>query len=94
MSVSVATFPPFFEYIFRSDLTPLLEERTKIITDTITKSIAPFSFIKYYDDPIGDDKKVRTIVLSSSSDITSHLCITYFKDCNTQVEVYYRQRIM
>lgn len=87
-------YPPIFEYIFTGELTPVLEERTKLIIENITKSIAPFSLVKYFDEPITEDKKTRTFILISTSNITTYLCSTFFNDCNMKLEVFYKQRVI
>jgi len=38
-------YPPIFEYIFTGELTPVLEERTKLIIENITKSIHLFHLL-------------------------------------------------
>jgi hypothetical protein len=83
----------YFEYILTGDLTKSLEERTTLITDNITKGILPFSLIKYYDEDIGDDKKKRIFILASNINMTNYIYSEYFKDCNMEISVYFKQRI-
>lgn len=84
-----------FEYVYSGDLTPVLEEKTTLITQGITGGTVPFNLVKYYDEDVsGTDKKKRTFVLVSPVNITDYLYNNYFKDCNMVMNVYYKQRIV
>jgi len=83
----------YFEYILTGDLTNSLEERTTIITDKITKGTLPFSLIKYYDEEVSEDKKKRIFILASNINMTNYIYSEYFKYCNMEISVYFKQRI-
>jgi len=85
---------PFFEYSYEGELTPLLEEKTKILLNTYGSELVPFNLIKYYDEKIyNSDKKRRTIILTSYINLSDYFYNTYFKDCNLDVIIYYKQQI-
>jgi hypothetical protein len=84
----------YFEYILVGDLNKNLEEKSTLITDKITKGThLPFNLIKYYDEDIGDDKKKRIFILASNVNITNYIYSEYFKDCNMEISVYFKQKI-
>lgn len=83
-----------FEYNCWGDITPLLEEKTALITQGITGGTVPFNLVKYYDEDIpGTDKRRRTFVLVSVLNINEYLYNNYFKDCNMTMNIYLRHRI-
>jgi len=85
----------YFEYLIVGDLTPTLEERTNLLVNTMSNGGAPFYISKYYDEPIPttDDKKRRTIVLTSPINIKTYLFNTFFNNCPVDLVGYYKQRL-
>ena len=83
----------YFEYILTGELNKTVEERSKLITDKITNGTLPFNLIKYYDEDTGNDKKLRIFILASSANITNYIYSNYFKDCNMEISVYFKQKI-
>lgn len=84
----------YFEYILTGDLNKNLEERTNLIIDKLTKGTLPFSLIKYYDEEVNEDKKIRIFILASNINITNYIYFEYFKDCSMDISVYFKQKIV
>jgi hypothetical protein len=91
-------FVYYYEYTLSGALTPLYEEKTSSVVENVKIGNVPFVFVKYWDEPldfpIENDKKRRTIILTSSTNITDYLNSVCFKDCNLNVSCFYKQRII
>jgi len=84
-----------YEFIYSGDVTPLLEEKTKLLIDGISAGNVPFNLVKYYDEEItGTDKKKRTFVLTSVININNYLYMNYFKNSNMVMNVYYKELVI
>jgi hypothetical protein len=87
----------YFEYQIVGDLTPTLEEKTTNLVNAISYGNAPFYIQKYYDEPIPntEDKKKRTIILTSPVNVRNYLFSNFFTDYSSfDFVAYYKQRIM
>ena len=84
----------YFEYNYTGELTAIFEQKTKDILDLVSLGIVPFYIVKYWDEPIeGEEKKKRTLVLSSPINLINYFQTNFFKDCNLEKVVYVKQRI-
>lgn len=82
-----------FEYIFTGELDSNLEEKTETLVKSVYNNNAPYNLINYYDTVINDDKKERTIILTSSSNIKDYILNNCFTNCKMNVVTYYKQYI-
>ncbi len=83
----------YFEYNISGNLTPELEEKTKMILDKVNDGSAFFIVQKYWDEDITPEKKQRNIVLTSHVDIWLPL-FDMLKGNGLNFSVYYKQRII
>jgi len=83
----------YFEFIINGDLTPIYEEKTELLLSQMNEGYSIYKLEKYYDEKINEEKKARTIILTSSINIIN-LIYPIFKDCKVQYIGYYKQRII
>ena len=63
----------YLEYSVEFTITEETEKKTREIMDLIKEGRCAFNFIKFIDEDIGDDKKKRTFILTSYSNISQLL---------------------
>jgi len=83
----------YFEYVIFGDLTPVFEEKTSFILSQINEGTVIYRLDKYTDEVIAEDKKRRTMILTSPVNVWNVL-YPIFKDTNIITLGYYKQRII
>lgn len=88
----------YYEYTISGSLTPLYEDKTVSLVENVKLGVVPFVLVKYWDElenyPVENDKKKRTIVLTSALNIVDYLRNACFKDCVLNITCFYKQQIM
>ena len=83
----------YFEYVFIGDLTPLFEEKTAFVLSQINEGTALYRIDKYTDEVVAEDKKRRTMILTSPVNVWNVL-YPIFKDTNIITLGFFKQRII
>jgi hypothetical protein len=83
----------YFEYVIIGDVTPLYDEKTAFILSQINEGIALYRLDKYTDEVIAEEKKRRTMILTSPVNVWNVL-YPIFKDTNLITLGYFKQRII
>ncbi len=83
----------YFEYVLIGDLTPLFEEKTAFVLSQINEETALYRIDKYTDEVVAEDKKRRTMILTSPVNVWNVL-YPIFKDTNIITLGFFKQRII
>jgi hypothetical protein len=83
----------YFEYVMIGDLTPVFEEKTSFILSQINEGVALYRIDKYTDEVVAEDKKKRTLILTSAVNVWNVL-YPIFKDTNIITLGFFKQRII
>jgi|688.fasta_scaffold1555668_2 hypothetical protein len=81
----------FFEYTIELPVDETTETITNNIQNMITKGLCPFNLHKWTDDDY-DDKKTRTIVITSLYNI-HQIIYDLFKGVNAKYRCFYRTHV-
>jgi hypothetical protein len=83
----------YFEYVMIGDLTPVFEEKTAFVLSQINEGVALYRIDKYTDEVVAEDKKKRTLILTSPVNVWNVL-YPIFKDTNIITLGFFKQRII
>ena len=83
----------YFEYVMIGDLTPIFEEKTAFVLSQINEGVALYRIDKYTDEVVAEDKKKRTLILTSPVNVWNVL-YPIFKDTNIITLGFFKQRII
>lgn len=83
----------YFEFTFVGELTPIFEEKTQFLLSKINDGAFNYKLEKYYDDEISEEKKRRTLIITSPVNNWDYL-FQVMKDVNVQYIGYFKQRII
>ena len=70
----------YYEYILTANLTPEFEDKSKLLIEEINKYYVPYHIHKFVDEEIGEDKKQRTIIINSHTNIKDYLISRGFSE--------------
>jgi len=82
----------YYEFILSGNLTPELEEKSKLLLEEVNKYYVPYNIHKFIDEEIAEDKKKRTIVIYSQMNIKDFL-LKKFMNCGLEMLIYFKQQI-
>jgi len=83
----------YFEYTITGELTPEYDEKTKVFLERITNGTAFYNLSKYWDEEVTSEKKNRTIVLTTPTNMWIYL-YDMIKGLNLSLVGHYKQRII
>jgi hypothetical protein len=83
----------YLEYVIEFIITEETEKKTKEIMDIIKEGKCAFNFIKYIDEDDVDNKKKRTFILTSYSNI-SQMLFHLFNGIEVKYSCYIKSPIM
>jgi len=83
----------YFEYIISGDLTPEFEEKTKMLYDKVNSGTAFYNILKYVDEELTPEKKIRTLTIASHLNITRSL-YELIQGAGLNFQGYFKQRLI